>query len=185
MTDQSNWPQWLRDADTRNALVEVTSSGRVTWLDGVWLDGVWRDGEWCNGEWLDGEWLDGVWLDGVWLDGVWRGGVWRDGAWRGGVWHGGEWCGGVWHGGVWHGGEWCGGWRTCNQASWTVVSNGDGFVRFGCQEMTVEKALAIAEGRTKAPAGAPGPDTREAQMLRASLKAMIAYDEEMAKWSEG
>ena len=62
-------PQWLKDADTRDADVEIGPLGVV-----VWRGGVWRGGEWRGG--------------------VWRGGVWRDGEWRGGVWHGGVWRGG-------------------------------------------------------------------------------------------
>jgi len=78
MTDRSEWPQWLRDADTVDAIVEIFD-GAVVWHDGVWRDGVWHDGVWHDGVWLDGVWHDGVWLDGVWHGGVWHGGVWREG----------------------------------------------------------------------------------------------------------
>ena len=58
-----NAPQWLKDADTDNARVEVSSSGFVTWHGGVWHGGVWRGGEWLGGTWLGGTWLGGTWHD--------------------------------------------------------------------------------------------------------------------------
>jgi len=58
--EKNNWPDWLKNADTENAQVQITEYGRVIWHGGVWHDGFWHDG-------------------------VWRGGVWHDGFWRGGV----------------------------------------------------------------------------------------------------
>ena len=59
-------PQWLLDAKTLNADVEMIN-GRVVWLNGEWRGGVWWDGEWRGGVWWDGEWLGGEWLGGEWL----------------------------------------------------------------------------------------------------------------------
>lgn len=53
MTDRSEWPQWLQDADTANARVTIVG-GLVVWCDGVWRGGVWRGGEWRGGEWCGG-----------------------------------------------------------------------------------------------------------------------------------
>ena len=68
-----NAPQWLLDAKTRDADVEIIN-GVVHWHDGVWYDG----------EWHGGTWHDGVWHDGVWYNGMWHGGTWHDGEWHGG-----------------------------------------------------------------------------------------------------
>lgn len=35
---QDNWPQWLKDADTENAVVDIVN-GRVFWRGGVWHGG--------------------------------------------------------------------------------------------------------------------------------------------------
>ena len=63
----SNAPQWLKDAKTENAVVEIEINFGVEVV--IWKSGVWRNGEW---------------RDGVWQGGEWRGGVWRNGVWRGG-----------------------------------------------------------------------------------------------------
>ena len=57
-SDTTKWPQWLKDAVTENADVEITKFGTVIWRGGVWLGGVWRGGEWRDGVWLGGEWRD-------------------------------------------------------------------------------------------------------------------------------
>jgi hypothetical protein len=90
MTDKTNWPQWLIEAETRDAVVEITDDGKV----------IWHSGTWCDGEWLGGTWLDGEWHGGKWHDGEWCGGVWHRGTWRGGEWYNGEWLGGQWYGGL-------------------------------------------------------------------------------------
>ncbi len=38
MTDRSEWPQWLQDADTVDAEVEIID-GRVCWRGGTWRGG--------------------------------------------------------------------------------------------------------------------------------------------------
>jgi len=106
-TPESDWPQWLRDADTPKAKVQVRD-GVVHWLDGIWHNGTWHDGVWHDGEWRGGEWLDGEWRNGTWHDGVWHKGEWRDGVWYDGECRGGVQRGGFWYGGTWLGGEWLG-----------------------------------------------------------------------------
>ena len=66
-------PQWLLDADTNFADVEI--------IDGIvhWNGGVWRDGIWHNGVWKDGIWANGVWKDGYWFKGSWYKGNWEKG----------------------------------------------------------------------------------------------------------
>lgn len=63
-----NAPQWLLDAKTHHADVEV-------------INGVVH---WRGGTWYDGEWWSGTWHDGVWYNGMWHGGTWHDGEWHGG-----------------------------------------------------------------------------------------------------
>ena len=48
----SNAPQWLKDAKTENAVVEIEINFGVEvviWKSGVWRDGVWRGGVWRGG----------------------------------------------------------------------------------------------------------------------------------------
>ena len=73
-----NAPQWLLDANTYNANVDIID-GVVHWYDGSWFDGTWHGGEWHYGVWHNGTWRDGEWHDGVWLGGTWQDGVWRGG----------------------------------------------------------------------------------------------------------
>src|SRR3990167_6392534 len=66
-----NAPQWLKDAKTEYANVEIIDSyPYVIWHDGVWRGGVWLGGGWRGGEWRGGEWRGGVWRGGVWLGGA-------------------------------------------------------------------------------------------------------------------
>ena len=60
ISELTNAPQWLLDADTRDADVEIK--------DGIVI--------WHGGDWLGGDWWGGVWLGGDWHGGVWRGGDW-------------------------------------------------------------------------------------------------------------
>ena len=53
----SNAPQWLKDAKTENAVVEIEINFGVEVV--IWKSGVWR-----NGEWRDGVWQGGVWQGG-------------------------------------------------------------------------------------------------------------------------
>jgi hypothetical protein len=58
--DTSKWPQWLKDAITENADIEINKFGSVVWRGGVWRGGVWRGGVWRGGVWRGGEWRGGV-----------------------------------------------------------------------------------------------------------------------------
>lgn len=49
MNEETTWPQWLRDADTLDAVVEITKTGRVIWHDGIWYGGSWHGGSWHDG----------------------------------------------------------------------------------------------------------------------------------------
>ena len=116
ISELKNPPAWLTEAQTEDANVEITASGRVIWHGGIWHYGVWEGcgvwegGEWRGGaEWRGGNWHGGVWHGGVWRGGVWYGGDWYRGDWRGGVWYGGDWYRGDWRGGNWDGGDWRGG----------------------------------------------------------------------------
>ena len=108
-TPREQWPQWLQDANTYGAQVQVRD-GTVHWHDGVWHDGVWRGGDWRIG--------------------TWRGGTWYGGTWRGGVWNGGVWNGGDWHGGDWHGG------RSSVRSKYIPVWDGSR-IHIGCKAGTI------------------------------------------------
>jgi len=83
-----NPPQWLLDAYTEDADVEIID-GIVHWYGGFWEYGVWQ-----GGTWYDGYWRNGIWHDGVWFGGIWHSGTWKDGTWHRGIWHGGKWING-------------------------------------------------------------------------------------------
>jgi len=108
-TDMTAWPQWLREADTLDARVNILENGRVIWLGGTWFDGAWHGGEWYGGYWYSGLWLRGNWYSGTWRDGEWRNGIWHSGTWYDGTWHGHHWLSGEWHNGYWHRGIWASG----------------------------------------------------------------------------
>lgn len=84
---ESELPQWLREADIEDAVIELCD-GQLIWHSGGWGEGKLRDGTWLGDlrqyygdawlgfiEWRDGEWPDGTWYDGTWYDGLWNGGL--------------------------------------------------------------------------------------------------------------
>jgi len=73
--DRSDWPQWLLDAETQDADVEIIN-GFVHWYNGRWLSGRWADGVWYQGSFVAGTWESGEWLDGRWAGGEWVSGEW-------------------------------------------------------------------------------------------------------------
>jgi hypothetical protein len=75
ISELKNAPQWLLDAATEDADVEIIN-GRVVWLDGKWYSGEWRDGIWLGGTWYSGKWYSGKWSGGEWLGGEWYSGKW-------------------------------------------------------------------------------------------------------------
>ncbi len=50
ISEWPNAPQWLRDARTENADVEISESGYVTWRGGTWHGGDWWGGDWLGGK---------------------------------------------------------------------------------------------------------------------------------------
>jgi hypothetical protein len=148
--DKSDWPEWLREADTNNACVTISENGSVVWYDGVWHDGVWR-----GGDWYGGLWRGGIWDDGIWHDGVWRGGIWR--------------------GGLWYGGDWYGGDSTPSRCVYRVRGSGD-TIKVGCWSGSIEEAKALTKSGDL-PDDAPDRDSEEGRLLRASVLAQIAYQE--------
>ena len=79
ISEIKNAPQWLLDADTKDADVDI--------IDGVviWHSGTWKSGIWCSGVWKRGVWKRGIWQRGTWQNGVWEGGVWKRGVWESGT----------------------------------------------------------------------------------------------------
>ena len=90
ISELENCPDWLREADTENANVEIID-GAVQWCSGTWNNGTWEGGTWENGTWLGGTWKSGGWWNGTWNDGTWNDGTWEGGLWVGGTWVGGSW----------------------------------------------------------------------------------------------
>jgi len=90
-----NAPQWLKDADTWNADVELVN-GEV----------VWRGGEFSGGVFRGDVFRGGVFSGGVFSGGEFSGGEFRDGEFSGGVFSGGVFSGGEFRGGEFRGGEW-------------------------------------------------------------------------------
>ena len=62
MTDKKDWPQWLRDAETVDAVVDVVD-GCVIWRGGTWRGGTWESGTWRGGIWQSGTWGRGTRID--------------------------------------------------------------------------------------------------------------------------
>ena len=104
-TLKSAWPEWLLEASTKNAQVEILK-GEVVWLSGVWVSGTWKGAAWMSGVWRTGTWESGIWGNGFWEGGLWKDGLWKDGLWEGGVWEEGDWVSGTWTGGTWKNGYW-------------------------------------------------------------------------------
>jgi hypothetical protein len=76
MTDKSKWPQWLREAYTKNAAVEMRD-GVVNWLGGTFLGGTFWGGEFRGGEFRGGEFRGGEFLGGAFLGGEFLGGTFQ------------------------------------------------------------------------------------------------------------
>ena len=74
-------PDWLLSAETKNALVGITTNGLLVWYKGVWENGIWKDGTWQGGTWKFGSWHKGIWQSGDWHDGAWEDGTWKNGIW--------------------------------------------------------------------------------------------------------
>jgi len=111
---REQWPQWLQDAKTENAQVEITPSGRVIWCDGEFLGGAFRGDKFLGGAFRGGEFGGGAFWGAEFLGGAFRGGEFWDGAFwgdefRGGEFWGGAFLGGAFLGGKWFGGDWLGG----------------------------------------------------------------------------
>ena len=152
ISDLKDAPQWLLDAKTDNADVEIID-GRVVWYGGTWYGGEWRGGEWRGGEWHGGTWLGGIWHGGTWYGGEWRRGTWGRGTWHSGTWFNGTWHGGTWRCGTWLDGTWFNGtwldgeWRgervvippmSVYGLRWPVHVS-DARMQIGCQRHTHEQ----------------------------------------------
>jgi hypothetical protein len=106
LTHPDKWPQWLKNAHTENASVEVLPptkecpEGWVMWWGGAFHDGIWMAGDFCYGVWRDGIWLAGdfrgaTWRTGEFMGGNFQSGIWYDGVFRAGTFRG-LWLSGIW-----------------------------------------------------------------------------------------
>ena len=94
ISELRNAPQWLLEASTENADVDLVS-GFVIWNGGVFSGGVFSRGLFSNGEFRGGvfrgvEFRDGVFSGGVFSDGVFSNGEFLDGKFIGGKFIGGR-----------------------------------------------------------------------------------------------
>lgn len=84
--DNSNWPEWLKNAVTIDPEVEIVKNN-VIWKSGTWVDGIWNDGIWEDGIFLSGTWISGTWKNGIFYNGVFKNGSftghWVDGVFSG------------------------------------------------------------------------------------------------------
>jgi len=141
ISELTNAPEWLLDAITRNADVDIIDDN-VVWHKGVWLDGIWQNGIWENGTWRNGIWQNGKWFNGTWKNGTWKNGIWYSGFWLDGVWLSGTWKNGVWKNGVWEDGKWDKGtWisgvkRYWNNSKWPFYYSKK-HIEIGCKTKTV------------------------------------------------
>ena len=99
-------PEWLKTAQTSEAVISILSNGYLKWHKGIWENGTWEKGTWHKGIWKNGIWQDGVWKNGIWHKGVWEQGTWLNGTWKIGFWHNGIWHQGTWENGFWKNGTW-------------------------------------------------------------------------------
>ena len=105
IADGQQEPDWLKNADIEDAVVEIDINGNVIWRNGVWKSGGWLGDIWSDGIWHTGEWYNGAWYNGKWYDGERYNGKWYDGEWFDGIWYNGLWVSGTWHGGIWEKGR--------------------------------------------------------------------------------
>jgi len=103
-----NAPQWLKDATTENAVVEI-QYGWVIWLGGDFLGGDFRGGNFLGGDFRGGNFLGGNFRGGNFLGGNFLGGDFLGGNFLGGNFLGGDFRGGNFLGGNFLGGNFRGG----------------------------------------------------------------------------
>ena len=124
ISELTNCPAWLRDAHTKDADVEVSISGGVTWnsgdfwggdfrggnfLGGDFRGGNFRGGDFWGGNFLGGDFRSGDFLGGNFWGGNFLGGDFRGGNFWGGNFRGGNFLGGDFRGGNFRGGDFLGG----------------------------------------------------------------------------
>ena len=73
ISELTNAPEWLLRADTRNADVEVSVTGWVTWNSGNFRGGDFLGGEFLGGKFRGGNFLGGNFMGGNFLGGKIKG----------------------------------------------------------------------------------------------------------------
>lgn len=139
MAIPDNAPQWLKDADTKDADVIIEIRDGIKFV-------IWRSGEFLGGRFCSGEFLGGK-FSGYFLDGEFRGGRFLGGEFWGGRFWGGEFRDGKFLGGRFLGGELLGGefrgekltkapYVICG-LSWRILIT-PGQIQIGCQTHKAE-----------------------------------------------
>jgi uncharacterized protein YjbI with pentapeptide repeats len=148
----TNAPQWLLDAKTENAEVDVTTSGWVTWNSGDFLGGDFWGGNFLGGNFLGGNFRGGNFRGGDFWGGNFRGGNFLGGDFLGGNFLGGDFWGGNFRGGNFLGGNFRGGSVKGNaalklrahvglypyQVTAALLADGSRWVQMGCLWKSLE-----------------------------------------------
>ena len=182
-----NAPQWLVDASTKNANVEI-KNGAVVWYGGDFLDGDFRGGDFLDGNFLGGDFRGGDFLDGNFLGGNFLGGNFLGGNFWGGDFLGGDFLGGNFLGGNFLGGNFLGGYflggnfrggDSAQKSKYTPLILQNGNILVGCKGKLPEEWIEWIESGEEfdTPRG-----TVEFAMIRAHILATIAYMEAMEEY---
>ena len=69
----TNCPDWLRDARTENADVDVFTDGWVTWKSGDFMGGDFMGGDFMGGDFIGGDFIGGDFMGGDFIGGTIKG----------------------------------------------------------------------------------------------------------------
>jgi len=178
---EDSLPKWIKDADVKNAIIELDENGSVIWIKGIWKSGTWESGIWEYGLWESGVWESGLWKSGTWESGIWESGLWESGVWESGLWKSGIWKSGLWKSGTWEDGTWKAGtwesgtWKSGERVPmcrWEVFSVGLKSIRIGCEVKTIEEWDSFFDGEEVLHTPR---NTEEFKLIRANYEAVKAF----------
>ena len=153
---EDSLPKWIKDADVKNAIIELDENGSVIWIKGIWKSGTWESGIWEYGLWESGVWESGLWKSGIWKSGLWKSGTWEDGTWKAGTWESGTWKSG----------------ERVPMCRWEVFSVGLKSIRIGCEVKTIEEWDSFFDGEEVLHTPR---NTEEFKLIRANYEAVKAF----------
>jgi uncharacterized protein YjbI with pentapeptide repeats len=182
ISELKNAPEWLLNANTENADVEIDHFGAVIWKSGdfLWGDfrgGNFRGGNFRGGDFLGGNFLGGYFLGGNFLGGNFLGGNFLCGNFRGGNFRGGDFRGGNFLGGNFLGGNFLGG-LMMPHCKWIYGQDCDGKIIIGCKTMSVREWTKWFQGKEEFETRR---GTEEFNKIQACFEATKAYIKFMNK----